>query len=332
LSNTIDQKVVEMRFDNDQFERNVKTSLSTLEKLKQSLKLESASKGFEEIDNSANKISFEGLLTNVENISKRFSAFGIIGMRVIENLTDGIINLSNTAISFLTDSVIEGGINRAFNIENAHFMLQGLLKDEEKVKEIMDQASESVDGTAYSYDSAAKAASQFAATGLEAGEQMKSSLRAITGVAAMTNSEYESISQIFTTVAGNGRLMGDQLLQLSSRGLNAAATLKDFFNGVLNGSKTASDNVTEAIKSILGNSQSLTYELENQLEYSKQLYAKEYSEKQKAFDIEYNSLSTHLDDEIEAVEKANEEKLNNSTKAYEDDVAAFEKATNEKIA
>ena len=332
MSNTIDQKVVEMRFDNNQFERNVKTSLSTLEKLKQSLKLESASKGFEKIDNSANKISFEGLLTNVENISKRFSAFGIVGMRVIENLTDGIINLSNTAISFLTDSVIEGGINRAFNIENAHFMLQGLLKDEEKVKEIMDQASESVDGTAYSYDSAAKAASQFAATGLEAGEQMKSSLRAITGVAAMTNSEYESISQIFTTVAGNGRLMGDQLLQLSSRGLNAAATLKDFFNGVLNGSKTASDNVTEAIKSILGNSQSLTDELENQLEYSKQLYAKEYSEKQKAFDIEYNSLSTHLDDEIEAVEKANEEKLNNSTKAYEDDVAAFEKATNEKIA
>ena len=54
---------------------------------------------------------------------------------------------------------------------------------------------------------------------------MHTSLRAISGVAAMTNSSYEDISRIFTTVAGNGRLMGDQLLQLSSRGLNVAATL-----------------------------------------------------------------------------------------------------------
>lgn len=54
---------------------------------------------------------------------------------------------------------------------------------------------------------------------------MKHALLGISGLAAMTNSSYEDIGRIFTTVAGNGRLMGDQLLQLSSRGINAAATL-----------------------------------------------------------------------------------------------------------
>ena len=254
MSNEIDQKIVEMRFDNKNFESNVQTSLLTLDKLKQSLKLDGTakgfSKGFEDMSKSINSISFDDVIDGILTMSNRFTTLGVVGMRVIENITDGIINLSNKTIGFLTDSIVQGGINRAMNIENAHFMLQGLLKDEEKVKVIMDQAAESVDGTAYSYDSAAKAASQFTASGVESGEQMKKALRAITGVAAMTNSEYEGISQIFTTVAGNGRLMGDQLLQLSSRGLNAASTLAEFFNGVGNGSKTASKEVTDSINSI----------------------------------------------------------------------------------
>ena len=40
MSKTIDEKVVEMRFDNKQFEYNVATSMSTIEKLKKSLKLD----------------------------------------------------------------------------------------------------------------------------------------------------------------------------------------------------------------------------------------------------------------------------------------------------
>ena len=168
-------------------------------------------------------------------------------MRVISNLTDSMMRFGRNTVGFVTDSIIGGGKRRAMNIENAHFQLQGLLKDEAKVQAVMDDAMDSVDGTAYAYDEAAKAASQFAASGMEAGEKMQASLRAITGVAAMTNSEYESISQIFTTVSGNGRLMGDQLLQLSSRGLNAAATLADYMTKVGNGAKVTEGEVREMV-------------------------------------------------------------------------------------
>lgn len=116
------------------------------------------------------------------------------------------------------------------NLENAHFQLQGLLKDEAAVQAIMKNVNDSVDGTAYGLDAAAKVASQYAATGMRAGDKMFSALRAVAGVAAMTNSEYEETGAIFTTVAGNGRLMGEQLNQLASRGLNAAATLATYLN------------------------------------------------------------------------------------------------------
>lgn len=355
MSNEIDRKVVEMRFDNKNFESNVQTSLSTLDKLKQSLNLESTakgfSKGFDDMSKSINNISFDDVIDGIQTMSNRFTTLGIVGVRVIENITDGVINLSNKLVSFLTNSVIQGGINRAMNIENAHFMLQGLLKDEEKVKVIMDQAAESVDGTAYSYDSAAKAASQFTASGVESGEQMKKSLRAITGVAAMTNSEYEGISQIFTTVAGNGRLMGDQLLQLSSRGLNAASTLAEFINGVSNGSKTASKEVTKAIKTITSSTQQASeqeidiqketldkqYELQKEssdklYEQQKKAYDKAYDAKKKALEESYEAMAYSLEKEIEATEKANEKRISDAKESYESDVEAYKKATEEKIA
>ena len=230
MSKTIDQKVVEMRFDNAQFEKNVSTSMSTLEKLKQSLNFDGASKSFENIERAANNVSFEKIASGVEALENRFSTMGIAGMRVIGNMTDSMIGFVKKGINFVTDSIVQGGKKRAMNLENAHFQLQGLLKDEAAVQAIMKNVNDSVDGTAYSLDAAAKVASQYAATGMRAGDKMFSALRAVAGVAAMTNSEYEETGEIFTTVAGNGRLMGEQLNQLASRGLNAAATLATYLN------------------------------------------------------------------------------------------------------
>lgn len=230
MSKTIDQKVVEMRFDNAQFEKNVSTSMSTLDKLKQSLNFDGAAKSFENIDRAANNVSFDKIASGVEALQNRFSTMGIVGMRVIGNMTDSMIGFVKKGINFVTDSIVQGGKKRAMNLENARFQLQGLLKDEAAVQAIMKNVNDSVDGTAYSLDAAAKVASQYAATGMRAGDKMFSALRAVAGVAAMTNSEYEETGEIFTTVAGNGRLMGEQLNQLASRGLNAAATLATYLN------------------------------------------------------------------------------------------------------
>lgn len=252
MSKTIDEHVVEMRFDNKEFEKHAKTTMDTLTRLKVALNFTKSTRSLENLAVETKEIKLDGIASGIELLEKRFSTMGIVGMRVIENITDAFMNKLGKAVNFVSDSIVSGGIKRAMNIENAHFQLQALLKDEQKVQAIMDDAMTSVDGTAYAYDEAAKAASQFAASGLESGEKMRNALRGIVGVAAMTNSEYESISQIFTTVAGNNRLMGDQLLQLSSRGLNAASTISDFFNGVQDGSKEASDNVKELIFDLTG--------------------------------------------------------------------------------
>lgn len=227
MSKQVDERIVSMQFDNKQFEANVKTSMSTIQKLKQSLNFKDSGKSLENLSKAANEVKFDKLLSGVETLEKRFSAMGIVGMRVIENLTDSAMQMVTKTKNLITSTIKQGGISRATNIENARFQLQGLLKDDEAVAAVMKNVSDSVDGTAYSLDAAAKVASQLAASGMRAGDEMFSSLRAVAGVAAMTNSSYEDIGRIFTQVAGQGRMMGDQLLQLSGRGMNAAATLAE---------------------------------------------------------------------------------------------------------
>lgn len=230
MSRTVDQRVVEMQFDNGQFERNVETSMGTLDKLKASLNMDGAVKGLDSVRQASRNVDFSQMAAGVEALQSRFSTLGIVGMRAIQNLTDSAMHFANKALNFITSGVVQGGIRRAMNLENAHFQLQGLLKDEEQVSAVMKNVNDSVDGTAYSLDSAAKVASQLAASGMRAGDNMFKSLRAVAGVAAMTNSEYGDIGRIFTKIAGQGRLMGDDLLSLSSRGMNAAATLGEYLH------------------------------------------------------------------------------------------------------
>lgn len=229
MSKTIDEKVVEMKFDNKQFEANVQTSLSTLDKLKAKLNLTGASKGLEDVNKATKNLDFSQMESSLAALEKRFSTTGIVGMTVIQNLTNAAINFAKQIKSFSIGGIIEGGKSRATKIENAKFQIKGLLRDyedaQERLDDIMADVNYGVESTAYGLDAAASVAAQLVASGMQAGDGMKAALRGISGVAAMTNSTYEDIGRIYTTVAGNGRLMGDQLLQLSARGMNAAAVL-----------------------------------------------------------------------------------------------------------
>lgn len=248
MSKKVDERVVEMRFENGQFEKGVAQSTESLNKLKKSLNLEGAAKGLENVNSAAKNTSgIESLAASLEKVERRFSTMGIVGMRVIENLTDSAMRFAKKTVGFVTNGIINGGKRRAMNLENANFQLQGLLKNEEAVAAVMQNVSDAVDGTAYSLDAAAKVASQLAASGMKAGDEMFSALRGVAGVAAMTNSSYEDIGRIFTQVAGQGRIMGDQLLQLSVRGMNAAATLANYLTKVGDGTKYTEAQIRDMV-------------------------------------------------------------------------------------
>lgn len=222
LSKEIEQKVVEMQFDNSNFEKNVQTSMNTLERLKLALDMSKSEKTFNDLSNTANGIRFDGLTSSIETISDRFSTMGIVGMTVIQNITSSLMSGVAKIASSVKNLIVDGGLSRALNIEQAKFQLAGLGI---AWKDIEDDINYGVKDTAYGLDVAAKAASVLSASNVKIGDEMKTALRGISGVAAMTNSDYDSIANIFETVAGQGKIMTQQLRMLESRGLNAAAVI-----------------------------------------------------------------------------------------------------------
>lgn len=217
-----------MEFDNAQFEQAANNTISTLNRLEDSLKLSNGASGIDGIQRSIDDLDVSKVESAVEKINQQFSIMGIAGKRVIEDLTDSMYNFVNKTVSNAWNSTIgqmkSGGWTRASNIASAKFMLEGIGVAWDDVRESINYA---VQDTAYGLDEAAKACSQFAVSGVQLGQDMSDSLRAVSGVAAMTNSEYSDIAQIFTTIAGQGKVMAYQLNQLSFRGLNAAAILAE---------------------------------------------------------------------------------------------------------
>lgn len=248
---SVDKRVVQMSFDNAAFERNAKQSMSTIDKLKQSLNFKGATKGLQEIEEQTSSFSLNGIARNVETITDKVSYKASIFKRVLENLTDSAMQFGGKLISNVIEPIQSGGLKRASSIEHARFTLQGLISDEKEVEAILADAKESVNETAFTFDDAASAAASFAATGLRSGEEMQSTLRGIAGIAATAGSDYSEIAHIFTTMAGNGRVMTEQLNQFSYRQMNAAATLRNAFNDVLNGSSTLSEEMQQHIRDMV---------------------------------------------------------------------------------
>lgn len=222
----VDTRVVEMQFDNKQFEKGASTTLNTLEKLKAALKFDGVNKGFDSLQKGIDAITFNPITRQLDNVSGAFTTlYGSIKRNFFDKISNDIIQVGANLYNTTVGQIISGGKTRAMNIAQAKFKMEGMNVAWEDIKDDLDYA---VGGTAYGLDAAASIASQLVASGVQVGEGMKKALRGVSGVAAMTSSSYEEIGQVFAAVAGQGKAMAMQLNQLSLRGINAASTIGDY--------------------------------------------------------------------------------------------------------
>lgn len=246
---SIDERIVQMEFDNSLFDKNVESSIKALEKLNVALKMDGIDKNLSNISSSVNKMDFSKVESGIDALQRRFSTLGIMTMtwtqdfaRAIEGVVGGAIRNLTSLPAKAIQQIKTGGWSRATNIDQARFKIEGLFKDDaEAWSRISEDINFAVTDTAFGFDEAANAAAQLSASGIQMGDDMKHALLGISGVAAMTSSTYSEIAPIFTKVAGVGRLYATELNSLSSRGINAASTLADYLK------KTGKDaNATEA--------------------------------------------------------------------------------------
>ena len=222
MSRNVEERVVEMQFDNKQFEANCQTTLKSIEQLNKTLESTNSTKAFSQLQNGINKIDLSSISSGVDSLVDKFSLVGMTGVKILDEISDKAIQVGKNLWNNTIGQIKSGGRQRALNMAGAKFKLQGMGLEWEQVGKTI---SDSVEDTAYSLDVAASAAAQFAASGVELGTEMEDALKGITGVAAMTGASYEEVSDIFTAAAGKGRVQAMELQRIALRGLNPYATL-----------------------------------------------------------------------------------------------------------
>lgn len=146
MSKEIEERVVEMRFDNQQFEAHAKESISTLEKLEKSLNLSGASKGLEEVEDAAKRCDLTPLSSSVESVKSSFSALEVMAVTALVNITNSAVNAGKSLVSSLTiDQVSAGWDKYADKTSAVQTIMAATAKDFSDTKVQMAYVNEQLD-------------------------------------------------------------------------------------------------------------------------------------------------------------------------------------------
>ena len=197
MSTTIDSRVVEMKFDNSHFERNVSTTMSTLDKLKQKLNLSGASKGLEDINAASKQTNIPILGNAVEAVSTKFSALQVMGVTALANITNSAVNAGKRIASALTIDPIKTGFQEYETQINA---VQTILANTsskgttlQQVNSALDTLNKYADKTIYNFTEMTRNIGTFTAAGVDL-ETSVSAIQGIANLAAVSGSTSQQAS------------------------------------------------------------------------------------------------------------------------------------------
>ena len=197
MSRTIDEYVASMQFDNKNFERNVNTSLGTLEKLKQKLNLTGAAKGLENVDAAAKKMNFSGLSNGVESVRMKFSALEVMAVTALSNITNQAVNAGKRLAAAFTIEPIKTGFQE---YETQIGAVQTILAntshagtDLDDVNRALDELNTYADKTIYNFTEMTRNIGTFTAAGVDLNTSVQS-IKGIANLAAVSGSTSQQAS------------------------------------------------------------------------------------------------------------------------------------------
>ncbi len=197
MSEVIDNRVLEMRFDNRQFESGVATTLSTLDKLKQKLNLSGASKGLEDVGMAAKGIDLSGLGAGIQTVQAKFSALGVMGATVLVNLTNQAYSAGKKISSALTLQPLKDGFAEyETQMDSVQTILANTQKDGTNIAQVnaaLDELNTYADKTIYNFTQMTRNIGTFTAAGVKLDTSVKS-IQGIANLAAVSGSTSQQAS------------------------------------------------------------------------------------------------------------------------------------------
>lgn len=166
MSQEVDERVVEMRFDNAQFEKNVHQTMQSLERLNDSLRLDGAEKGFEKIGDASAKVDFDEMQGALDNLSGKFSAVEVMGVAALSHITRQAVDTGERLVKSLSlDQVTSGWSKYAQKTASVQTIMNATGKSIAKVNGYLSKLMWFSDETSYSFTDMTQSLGQLTASG-----------------------------------------------------------------------------------------------------------------------------------------------------------------------
>lgn len=200
MSKSIDERVVQMQFENSQFEKGIKQSTDSLTKLDKALELKNGKNGLSDIDTKARSMNFATLVNAVKTVSDRFSTLGQVGMRVLQNITDSVMRAGSSMLkAFTLDPIMSGFQEYETQIGAIQTILANTASKGStltQVNQALDELNTYADKTIYNFTEMTRNIGTFTAAGVD----LQTSVDSIKGIANLAAVSGSSATQASTAM------------------------------------------------------------------------------------------------------------------------------------
>lgn len=166
MSREVDSRVVEMRFDNENFEKNTKKTISSIDRLMEKLQFKGAEKGFEKLDAAAEDMDFATMQRSLDTLENKFSSLNIVATTALVNITNKFVDAGEKLVKSLSiDQVASGWDKYTEKTSNVQTIMNATGKSIDQVNGYLNKLMWYSDETSYSFSEMTSALSQMTAAG-----------------------------------------------------------------------------------------------------------------------------------------------------------------------
>ena len=195
MSSIVDSRIVQLAFDNKNFESNAQTSIGTLDKLKGSLNFDGMAKGLESIGTGVKNVGFGALGDAVDSVKSRFSAMEVIAITALANITNSVVNTGKQMLNSLTVEPIREGFGEyELKLGSVQTIMASTGADLKTVNAKLAELNTYADKTIYSFSDMTSSIGKFTNAGVKLDDAV-AAIQGVSNVAAISGANAQEASR-----------------------------------------------------------------------------------------------------------------------------------------
>lgn len=233
MATQIDQSIVQMKFDNQEFERRASTTMSTLDKLKSKLTLRESAKAMQESVSAINNANFDSLSRSAERYGDTLSSKVIAKLTVVQGLMNKVMSAGENMVKSLAIDPISSGWDKYENkLAQTQTIMNATGKSAEDVEEYLEKLMWYADETSYSFDDMTRSVGNFTSAGVD----INKAIPAVIGIAnagGLAGTSIQNVSHAmegFAKAIGQGYMQANQWDWIETARINTEATKQAFID------------------------------------------------------------------------------------------------------